>query len=52
MNPFKRDEFIPPTTKDGGCKNQAISLIVLMVGVIGAFGGAAWYGVSEFLARV
>jgi hypothetical protein len=51
-NPFRHDEFIPPTTKDGACRNMAISVVILAVVVLGAFGWAAFYGVSEFLARV
>lgn len=43
-NPFKNGEFIPSTPKKGGC--------ALFLFILGAFGGAAWYGVSEFLARV
>lgn len=50
-NPFKRDEIVDDGGS-GGCLPQAFSIIALMVGVLGAFAGAAPYGVSEFLARV
>ena len=47
-NPFRRDEFIPSTTKDGGCK--AVAMVVL--GILVSLGGLAFYGAVEFLARV
>ena len=44
-NPFKTGEFIPSSPKKGsGC--------ALFLFILGALGGAAYYGVSEFLARV
>ena len=51
-NPFRRDEFIPSTTKDGGCKAAAIGGTLVVLGILVSLGGLAFYGAVEFLARV
>jgi hypothetical protein len=44
-HPFKKEEFIPSSPKKtGGC--------ALFLFILGAFSGATWYGVAEFLERV
>jgi hypothetical protein len=48
-SPFKKGDY---HDSDVGCKNTAYSVVALMAGVILGLGGLAFYGVSEFLARV
>jgi hypothetical protein len=48
-NPFKRGEFIEDSA---GCKSQAIGGTLVVLAVFGAVSYLAYYGVSEFLARV
>ena len=48
-NPFKRGEFIEDSA---GCKNQAIGGTLMVFGLLAGLGYLAYYGVSEFLARV
>lgn len=45
-NPFRRDEFIPSTSAKppGGC-------VVFLIAIAGT-AAVAFYGVTEFLARV
>jgi hypothetical protein len=50
-NPFKKGEILDDGGQ-GGCIKQAFSIVVLIVVVLGAFGGAAWYGVTGFLERI
>lgn len=48
-NPFKRGEFHDSAV---GCKDRAIGGIVIVLAALGGVTYLAYYGVSEFLARV
>ena len=50
-NPFKRGEILDDNDPSG-CGAGAFSVVVLMLSVVGGVSFLAYYGVSEFLARV
>jgi hypothetical protein len=50
-NPFKKGEILDDGG-EGSCLTQALSIVALVGTVLGGLGYLAYYGVSEFLARV